>query len=177
MTQTPRWSWFEERIATPLGSASGLIYILLAVLSLIDIVLRSMSISVSGTTEISESLVVVAIYLGLVFTQAGRAHIGMDFVLNALSPRRKRIAELFSLAMTFIISIALIWSTTQSAIKSIELGEYTSTAFNLPLWPAKVALCLGLALMALQVFVQFVRLLLDGEHSTTQGSQDSGGAL
>jgi|688.fasta_scaffold25173_2 TRAP-type C4-dicarboxylate transport system permease small subunit len=172
-----RFHWFEERVATPLGSLSGVIYILMALISLVDIVFRSLSISVSGATEVSESLVVVAIYLGLVFTQAGRAHIGMDFALNALGPAQKRLADLASLGLTFLISLALIWATTRSAIKSIELGEYTSTAFNLPLWPAKVVLCVGLALMAVQVLIQFLRLLFDGENRVNQPSNDSMGGL
>jgi TRAP-type mannitol/chloroaromatic compound transport system permease small subunit len=79
--------------------------------------------------------------------------------------------------LTFLISLALIWATTRSAIKSIELGEYTSTAFNLPLWPAKVVLCVGLALMAVQVLIQFLRLLFDGENRVNQPSNDSMGGL
>lgn len=177
MTKSPRFSWFEDRVAIPLGSLSGLLYILLALIALVDIVLRSFSISVSGASEVSESLVVVAIYLGLVFTQAGRAHIGMDFALNALQPEQRRFADLISLGLTFIISLALIWSTAQSAIKSIELGEYTATSFNLPLWPAKVVLCIGLVLMTIQVLIQFVRLLLDGGQQTAPSSHEGGGAL
>ncbi len=163
---------FEKRIAEPIGSLSGLIHIALALIVLIDVILRTAGVSVSGTTELTESLIVVAIYFGLIFTQSERAHIGMDFLTNALPPAGRRVTDILSLGVAALISIALLYGTGNTALKSIELGEYTSTAFNLPLWPAKVALWLGLLMMTIQIGLQMVRRVL--QRPETVPAQESG---
>ena len=171
------FSEFEKRIAEPMGSLSGLIHMLLALLVLVDVILRTVGVSLSGTTELTESLIVVAIYFGLVFTQSERAHIGMDFVVNALSPQRRRVAEISTLGVAMLVALALLYGTGQTALKSIELGEYTSTAFNLPLWPAKLALCAGLLLMTIQILLQMIRKIQRAEMTSSSASAEGSAPL
>jgi TRAP-type mannitol/chloroaromatic compound transport system permease small subunit len=84
-------------------------------------------------------------------------HINMDVVYRRFSPRTKAIVDLFTswLALGFIIS--LLWWGGITAWESVRLREVTTTIWAPPLYPFKVTLPLGAALLLLQWVAKFVR--------------------
>ena len=162
MKEHPLLAGFNRWLATPLGSLSGFIYLVLAVLVLCDVVLRTAGVAVSGTSELSESLLVIAIFMGLAHTQSDYGNIGMEFVANAMAPPRRRIAKLASLALAMVISAGLLIGTAGMALASFSMGEFTSTSFQLPIWPGKAAICVGFALLLVELALQFADVLRGG---------------
>lgn len=128
-----------------------------------DIGIRTAGIAVSGTTELTEVLLVIAIFAGLAYTQSEFGNIGMELVANALSPERKRLARLGSVVLCLVICTVLAVGTGKMALQSLQLGEYMSTSVNLPLWPGKAVICAGFVFLSIELALQIRDLLFGGD--------------
>ncbi|MEP7207543.1 MAG: TRAP transporter small permease [Casimicrobiaceae bacterium] len=104
----------------------------------------------SGAYEITESLMVAAVFLALALSQREGRQIRVTLVVERLGPRMVAVldalAELASLGVYAVIA----WYGWGVAIESHAIGEFSSGLLRFPVWPAKLALALGATLMVVQ---------------------------
>jgi len=86
-----------------------------------------------------------------------KAHINIDILYNRLSPRGKAIIDLCSAPFFFIFIGILLWQGTILFLNSLFYWEHSTTVWAPPLYPIKLALPVGAALILLQGIVKFIK--------------------
>ena len=110
--------------------------------------------------ETSQFLFASYALLSGAYTFRHRLHVNMDIIYNRFSPRMKAIVDLLTsfIALCFIIS--LLWWGGLTAWESVQLRETSTTNWAPPLYPVKLMLPLGAALLLLQWLAKFIRDLI-----------------
>lgn len=106
--------------------------------------------------ELSGYLVVVITFLGAAHTLRKNSHISFDSLLLVLTPAQGRILGVISK----VLSLAIVSMLTYGAYVMWEMtymqGARSTTLLAVPLVLPQGAMCLGLALLALEVCYQLV---------------------
>lgn len=139
------------RIESWAAAIAGLGVLLMMLIGGIDVITtKALSWPIPGAYEITETLMVATVFLALALSQREKRQIRVELITEKLG-RGKRlffdaIAEVFSLAMYGLIA----WFGIQAAWESVQIGEFSSGIVKLPIWPAKIALAVGAALMCIE---------------------------
>ena len=152
-----------------------LIFILMWMI-MVDVLGRSLLNSpLQGTYEIGTSMIVVIVFFSLAYTQRIGANIRVESVLRILPTRVRSGVELFGLLVALFFFICVTYSSGQEAWSSWLKKESYLTLFYgdilLPIYPAKVAVPFGAALMSLQLLSEFIGRLAQGLGSSREEKQ------
>lgn len=156
-----------ERAAGPTGAAGRLIagiqyitgaaILILMLLTTADVVKRSITGgSIRGVIEITEIALVVTVFFGLVGAEVSGAHIRTSVLVDRL---RTRVAGMITMTSLSVCTFVTGWLTYQTALRaqaSIETGEYRFGLLSIPIWPARVAITLGLAGLTVALVARLV---------------------
>lgn len=88
-----------------------------------------------------------------------QSHVGLDVLRQRLSPAWNRIFDLINYPVIMAFCAILLWYSLPPVLSSVSYGETSFSAWNPPVWPAKLAVPLAVALMMLQAFAEFLRTL------------------
>ena len=109
-----------------------------------------------GTIELSESLLVAVIFLGLAYAERTGRHVSLSLVFDRLPTR---IAFWGQTAGLLVVLILLGWISYRAGLQawtSYQRGEFRFGIMRFPMWPARVAMFVGLAALVLEMCVTFV---------------------
>jgi TRAP-type C4-dicarboxylate transport system permease small subunit len=111
---------------------------------------------VPGVFEATQTLMVLAVFLGLGMVHINRAYISVDIGYEAMPKAGQRMSEALTLLLMLAFFGALAWRGWGNALNSWRVGEYTSGIVQFPIYPAKFALAAGCTLAALCCVVDIV---------------------
>lgn len=86
-----------------------------------------------------------------------RRHVRIDVIYEALSPRTRVRLDAFTFVFFLAYVLTLIWAGGADAWASFQMGETTSTPWNPPIWPVKLAIPAAGTLLLLQGIANLVR--------------------
>jgi len=95
--------------------------------------------------------------LGGAYSLYYKAHVRVDIFYLKFSPRKRAILDVITFFFTFIYLGSLIWVGSIYSWESVRVLEKTGSPWNPPIYPLKVAIPLGAALLLLQSLANFVR--------------------
>ncbi len=107
--------------------------------------------------EASSFIFGVSIMLGGGYTLIYRTHVNVDLLYNHFSPRGKAILDLISSVLFFSFALTLVWLGGAFAWNSLESLETSSTTWGPPIYPIKLTIPIGGALLLLQGLSKFIR--------------------
>jgi TRAP-type mannitol/chloroaromatic compound transport system permease small subunit len=85
-------------------------------------------------------------------------HVRVDLFYGALSARAKLWVDVFGfLVFFFPVCLTMLDMSLPWALTSFREGEISANAGGLPVWPVKLLLPLGFALLTLQGVAEFIR--------------------
>jgi len=113
---------------------------------------------IPGQLEGSELLMPVIVFFAISYTQATHGHVGMDLMLDALPPRRRRYASMAALVVSVFLCSVIAYFSFKNALQLWRYHDVTMSPPYFPTWPAAAAVPLGYALVALRMFVQVLHL-------------------
>ncbi len=113
--------------------------------------------SILGVLELTEVLMVIFTFLGMAEAQRRDLHVRVGVVTAVLPVRVARYTELFGWAVSLAFVTWMVHATTVRAIASVQAGEYRFGTIAVPIWPARIAIPLGLTALLLQFAVQMYR--------------------
>ena len=88
-------------------------------------------------------------------------HVRIDVLAGRFSDRaRWRIDLAGHLIALLPFCLLMLWLCTPWALRSLRSGEVSASAGGLPLWPAKMLILAGFALLTLQALAELVRTIL-----------------
>lgn len=109
------------------------------------------------TYEATQTLMVLAVFLGLGMVYQNRGHISADIGYRALPPIGRRAADFLTLLLITGYFGALAWRGWQGAIRSWSIGEYSAGLVAFPVYPAKIALAVGATIAVMCCLADLLR--------------------
>jgi TRAP-type C4-dicarboxylate transport system permease small subunit len=139
------------------GSVLVILFVMLFVCA--EVLMRyAFNAPIPGHLEGSELLLPIIVFLALSYTQATRGHVGMDLVLDMLSPDVRRHATISTLLFSVFICAILAWFSFKNAVQLWRYDDVTMTPPYFPTWPSAAAIPLGYALISIRMLLQALHL-------------------
>jgi len=94
------------------------------------------------------------------FTERERGHVNVDIIHKYFPPKVKAAVDIFTSAIFFIFTIAILVTGYIFLKDSLRVWEVSFTEWGISYWPVKVTLPLGAILIILQGFSRLVKDIL-----------------
>ena len=141
-------------------AGSVLIILLVMVFVGAEVVMRyAFNAPIPGHLEGSELLVPVIVFLALSYTQATHGHVGMDLVIDMLSPEGRRRATIATLIVSIFVCAVIAWFSYKATYLLWLYDDVTMTPPYFKTWPAAAAIPLGFTLCAIRMCLQVLHLI------------------
>lgn len=150
-----------EGLLSRLGIASGFATLLIMLVVVFDVAGRSiLNAPLHMSTEVSELLMVMLVFLGLAAAQQNRQNFAIDIATRHLPQGLQLLVEHLGYLFCLVMVGVLAWLSTKQAYSAFERGETGFGIIAFPIWPARFILALGLWLLALQFLCDVLRYLM-----------------
>lgn len=173
--ENPRPLWIRgiDGFAWTLAALSAVVLLILTINILADASSRSfLNRPLPLTLEISSHYwMPLLVFFGLAAAQRHDEHLRVTLVLDGLTARARRIAELVAYTASGVLILFVLYFVVTGAIESTVTNETDINAGGLPLWPARWAGAIGWFALALQVIATLYRLYVDRPLSVLQQSE------
>ncbi|MGM7669217.1 TRAP transporter small permease [Microbacterium sp. A93] len=124
--------------------------LLLMIATVVDVSMRTLAgHGVPGVIEITEVLLVVTVFLAMMSSGRDGQHIRVTLLTDRLPEAAARLVRSIGLVLSLMIVGWLTWATIDKAIVSLRTAEYRFGLINVPIWPARVAIPIGLVCLAI----------------------------
>ena len=140
-----------ESLANWMALAGGFTVFLLMLMVSIDAIGRKTFGALPGALEFSETLMVPAVFLPLMFVQMKREHVFVGVVTAWLSPQRQALLDGIAAVIGMLLFGLLTWLALGKAIDAFSTGEYRVAVISVPIWPFRWIIVLGTGLMVFQL--------------------------
>ena len=114
---------------------------------------------VPATFEITELMMVCAVFGGMAYAQAQQKHIRVLFLVRHFSRRVRGVLELVAVLVGVVFFSLLTWRCAVYFWQSWSDGETGTSLVKFPLYPSKLIMLIGAALMTLQLLVDLIPVL------------------
>ena len=140
---------------------SGIIVILMC-LSCFEVFTRRVLHSPTiWTHEILAYFFCASVLLLMGYTQLYKGHANVDILYERFSPRTKALIDVFCFIFFMgLFAVVFFTDAVNFAATSWAMKERTPTAFNPIVYPAKTILPVGMALLLLQGFADFLKNMI-----------------
>lgn len=140
------------------GAVIIILFVMLFVCS--EVVMRYVFNSpIPGHLEGSELLVPVIVFLAISYTQATHGHVGMDLVVESLSPEGRRRATIVTLLASIFVCSVIAWFSFKSTYQLWLYEDVTMSPPYFKTWPASTAIPIGYLLCAIRMVIQVLNLI------------------
>ncbi len=136
---------------------STITILLLMILMVVGIITRLIGAPLSGVTNLSESLMVIAIYLAVAYAQQMKQHVSVELFLGTLKEKTRTIFNAINWVIPLIICSVFVFTSWDYAIQSWNLRETMDGAPFYPIYPPKIAIAVGVSLLWLQLLADLFR--------------------
>ncbi|MBW2094779.1 MAG: TRAP transporter small permease subunit [Deltaproteobacteria bacterium] len=112
------------------------------------------------TLWVTESVVFgcgLSYVLGAAWALQDNRHVKIDMIYDRLNSRRRAIMDSITFVFFALYLGVLLWATTKYAWHSVLLRETSGSAWDPVIYPIKMALPIGVALLLLQGIAKFIR--------------------
>lgn len=140
-------------------SLGGFALLLMALIGTVDVIGTGFGEPMVGAYELIETLMVIAIFTAVAAGQQNNLHINVELVRARLGLKARAVLTLFALLCSGAFFLLIAWFGTIGLERSYNVGEIRQGQLGFPVWPARLALALGAALMVLQCLLQIVQLV------------------
>jgi len=148
----PRFSKIVQGISLGGESLGRIVLLVMMFLISADTIFRYVFHSpIDGTMELSEFFMIAIVYPSLAYAQYLKAHVRVELLVMRLSAKGQTVLGLFTDGVAFLLWAIIGWKGVEMAIRAWALGDTTSGILPLPLFPAKILIPFGAALLCLQL--------------------------
>jgi len=151
---------FVDGTSTWVGKASSLLGLFVAVVIAYEILMRT--VFIRPTIWASESTVFACglIYLlGGAWTLLEDKHVRIDMLYLKFSPRRQALLDCLTYLFFCLYILVMLKATWVYMVESIQMRETTTSAWDPPIYPMKMAMTISLILIFLQGTARMIRNL------------------
>ncbi len=151
-----------------LSSKASIVVAMIGVLIMLIIVVADvlsrglLNIAIPGVdTVVAAYLMVSSIFLPLAALQLTDGNIAISVLWDSVPFRLQRIFDLIAHALALIFFTLLGWLYFNVAIDAFEVNEYVTGTWNVPIWPARILMPIGLFLGATAALAKLLISLIE----------------
>lgn len=134
-----------------LAELCGILLFIIMILLTVNLVSRELGFAIPGLTNLAVLILLAVVYLGLGRCEWNDEHAAVDMIPNVLPPKPKRYNSLLVNILKFIAIAIFFYASIESVISSFQTKESFADVISIPIWPAKLAIVIGLLFFALEV--------------------------
>jgi TRAP-type C4-dicarboxylate transport system permease small subunit len=147
---------YIESIARGLTVTAGVALFAMMVTMTIHVVGRKLGHPVPGAFEISEQLMMVVFAFPLAEITRRKDHITFELVSDRFPPALRKWMAIAGALAGLVVFAPLAWQAWRIALEMYAMGEYRQGMVNVPIWPFRVLLAIGLTLFSVQLAVNCI---------------------
>ena len=145
-----------KRLASLATSAcstiAGWITLIVTLLVTLDVVLRYIfGASIPASMEFTQVLLVLLVYLALGKAQEAKQHIRVEFLIEKISPEKRRYCEIVIHLFALVFIAIVFWESVGLFVYSLSVREYYGGAVRVPIYPGRGAILVGCGLMMVEL--------------------------
>jgi TRAP-type mannitol/chloroaromatic compound transport system permease small subunit len=91
------------------------------------------------------------------YTLAVRGHVNVDIIHQRLQPRTRALVDLLTAPLFYLFMTMMFWMGGKFALNAVAMKETLSSAWAPPIYPIKLVIPLGAAMMLLQGTAKLIR--------------------
>jgi TRAP-type C4-dicarboxylate transport system permease small subunit len=150
-----------EKFIRLIIEASGIVgvAILLAMMmmTVVDVIMRYFfRRPIIGSVEISVSLMVCIVFLGIGWCALNDGHISVDIITGKLSKRGRAFLNSFDNIVTFVLALIIAWRSFLEAV-SVKKMDVNSPLLGIPRYPFVFVTAFGFLLLFFAALILFIR--------------------
>ncbi len=135
--------------------AMAAVFAMMAI-TVVDVVLRFLRMSIPGTYDIVGLLGAVVISFSLAYTSVEKGHIAVEFLVQKLSEKTRSVIDAITGLFSTLFFAMASWRLAVYAFDFYRGGEVSMT-IKMPVYPFVLGTSLGCALLTMVLAVAFVR--------------------
>lgn len=139
-----------------LAIVAGISILILMLFTTVDVGMRAVFGSgVAGSIEITQVALVAIVFAGMMSAELSKIHVRTPLLTERLPNRAAFALKLFG---SFISALVVAWATYYSwrvAAASYAAGEFQFGLAEVPIWPAKIALAIGMTGLLVSCMLDF----------------------
>ncbi len=128
---------FFHRANQAFSGLCGWLMLAMMILLIIDVISRFIAKPIQGMAELSVFVMMIAIYLGLARCEENREHVALEFVVNYLSPAKRRVVTRLARMIAVLTAGVFLYAVLLNAINSYQTRESLEGTVELAIWPVK----------------------------------------
>ncbi len=147
------------------GIAGALALLAIAVLILVQVVLRQVGGMLPGGDDITAFAMAACAMLPLAYAFRHGAHIRVDLVIGRVHGRGRTVMEGIALVLAAMMSLLLAWASVDLVSDSLEFEEVAQGMLAVPLWIPQSFMAAGAVMFAVAMLDDLAVLLAGGTPS------------
>lgn len=132
---------------------------------------REVGVFVRGADDIAAWLTAAAAFLALGHTFRHGELVRVGLLLEGLTTRSRRAAELSALSVTVVFVGYMLWAVSKFVYESWKFNEVAQGLIKIPIWIPQLAFVLGVLIFFIAVVDDFVAVL-QGRKPAYQAAED-----
>ena len=129
----------------------------LMIIGIIGITARYAGAPISGIISISLFVFIGSVFLSLAFVQLRESHVAVTFLVIKLPKKMQFVLKIVAAFFSALACFMLVWAIWPFAWESFMYGERMSGEPYYPIYPVKLCAALGLSILFVQVFFDFIK--------------------
>jgi len=136
-----------------LAGFTGWLMLGMMLLLIADVIGRAIGLPFQGIAELSVFVMMIVIYLGFSRCEERNEHVSLEFAVNMLPRRGKTIMLAIGQALAVLTIGFLLYAVVMDALDSYATNSSIEGTFEIPYWPTKFIMVLGMVFFVLQGIV------------------------
>jgi len=150
-----------QRLSVGALALAGVITMVLMFYVATDVFMRyTLNAPLPDSNVFSQYMLVALVFLGLAYAQLRKANVRMEIVADLFPARVKSVLEAVTLAAALALFSVMAWKAWGLFLHSVRQGERVYGIMNVPVAPARLALCVGVSLFCLALLADLFRELV-----------------
>jgi TRAP-type mannitol/chloroaromatic compound transport system permease small subunit len=134
-----------------------LVFVIMGILLLSSISRGLLEISYIWSVEMAQFIMTAYYILGGGYSMQIDAHVRMDILYSRWSPKKQALTDALTSGFLIFYIVFLLTGGISGTSYAIEYNQKNYSSWAPPLAPIKIIMCIGLALMLLQVIAVFFK--------------------
>jgi len=148
-----------DRLYAAGGILAAILLLLIALLTLAQVVGRLLGILVPDAGELAGYAMAGATFLALASTFRSGGHIRVNLLLAHVPPGLRRGFEIWCLAVFALIGAMFAAFSVQQVLDSHSFGDVSTGMITIPLWIPQLSMALGAILLEIAIIEEFVNVV------------------
>ena len=141
------------------GNVGGYILLCMMLLTVCDVIGRyAFNSPITGAYEITEIMMVTAVFFLIPYTQEKKGHIAVDLVVILLPKKLRILIDIITHTLSLLLFILIAWMNVVRSIELMRRNEYTPI-LEIPVSPFVLVVAFGALLFCFEIVRDLIKLL------------------